>query len=190
MLIKKVFKILGILILAVIVFFIAAEVGFQAKYRLEQWKTARKMEQFNKIVEELFKNDIYGGKTPEETYNLFVTSLKNEDVDLAVKYIILDAERQRKYYDKFSDKKQKGTLKKYVESLPKWEEFKQVKDEYNDWVSEAMIEHKSYYPESEIVELPDGAGGYIKTELPPGNYVDYSITFVKNINNIWKISSF
>ena len=184
---KKISKYVAIVVLAILVFYLGAEAGFQTKYRLEQWKTARKMEQFNKTVEELFKNDFYGGKTPEETYNLFVTSLKNEDVDLAVKYIILDAERQRKYFDEFSDKKQKGTLKKYVESLPKWEEFKQVKDEYSDWVSQAEVWHSATIDEpmmiyDEVLKQ--------EIEVPPGTYVQQDIIFIKSINNLWKISSF
>ena len=34
--------------------------------------------------------DTYGGKTPQETLDLFVAALKAEDVDLASKYFMLD----------------------------------------------------------------------------------------------------
>ena len=86
---KKIGKFAGILILALFILYLGAEVGFRVKYELELWKTDRAMEKFNKTVEDMFKADIDGGKTPEETFNLFVDALKNEDVDLAVKYIVL-----------------------------------------------------------------------------------------------------
>jgi len=33
--------------------------------------------------------DTYGGKTPEETLNLFIEALKKEDLELASKYFVL-----------------------------------------------------------------------------------------------------
>ncbi len=188
--IKKILKGIGVVLLAIVIFYLGAEAGFRAKYYLDVWKNARKLDAFNKSLIQIMKNDTWGGKTPEETYNLFVDALKKEDVDLAVKYISLDIERQARYYKEFNDKKQKGGLKEYAEKLPGWKDFEQVKDDYSNSDNETIVRHVSYYPEAKIVNLPDGAGGYIKTELPAGNYVDYSITLVKNINNIWKISSF
>jgi len=187
---KKIGKFAGIFILAVLVWYLGAEVGFQVRYHLHLWENDRAMEKFNKAIEEMFSEDIDGGETPEQTFNLFVDALKNNDVDLAVKYFVLDVERRQKYYDEFNALKQEGKLEAYVEGLPKWEEFEQVKDDYNNWENRAMVEHASYYSNFEIVNLPDGAGGYIETELPPGNYVDYSVIFIKNQNNIWKIESF
>jgi hypothetical protein len=188
--IKKIFKFIGVFLLVLLVLYLGAEAGFQVKHRIEVWKADKASEAFNKAIEEMFKADTYGGKTPEETFNLFVDALKKEDVDLAVKYIVLDIERRQRYYDEFNEMKKNGKLKEYGEKLPKWEEFKQIKDDYNDWRSRAEIKHFLYYSETRTVDLPDGAGGYIKTVLPPGNYTDYRIVFVKNSNNVWKIESF
>jgi hypothetical protein len=182
-------KYIGIIVIAILVLYIGYAVGMGAKLYLEKWKMAKKVELFNNTIIDMFKNDTYGGKTPEETYNLFVAALKKQDVDLAVKYFILDPERRARYKEDFEEMNNSGKLKGYGEKLPEWSKWEQIKDNYNDWESQAKVEHKSYYSTTEIVDLPDGKGGYIKTELPPGNYVDYSMVFTKNID-IWKISSF
>lgn len=44
---------------------------------LEDWKRA-------------YENDTYGGKTPEETLQLFTDALKKGDINLASKYFLLD----------------------------------------------------------------------------------------------------
>jgi hypothetical protein len=148
------------------------------------------MKNFNESVTEMFKGDTDGGATPEETFNLFVSALKNENIDLAVKYIVLDVERRQRYYDDFNKMKEEGKLREYAEKLPTWDKWDQIKDNYNNWENRATIESSSYYSKSETINLPDGAGGYLETELPPGDYVDYSMILVKNQNNIWKIESF
>lgn len=184
--IKKTLKIIGLIVLIAVVFYLGAEVGFQMKYKIELWKTNKAAEEFNNSIFEIFKADIYGGKTPEETYNLLVEALKNEDVDLASKYIVLDPERRQSYYEQFDEMKQKGELKAYGEGLPKWEEFEQVKDEYNDWESRATIEYGQEVKETITVYDP-----FLDKEtiIEPGIY-GKSIVFIKNSNSIWKIESF
>lgn len=44
--------------------------------------------------------DIYGGKTPQETLDLFVEALKKEDVELASKYFMLDDNLSREKWVK------------------------------------------------------------------------------------------
>ena len=44
--------------------------------------------------------DTYGGKTPQETLDLFVEALKKEDVELASKYFILDDNLSREKWVK------------------------------------------------------------------------------------------
>ena len=40
--------------------------------------------------------DKYGGKTPEETYAMFVDALKKEDIELAVKYFTKESKEENK----------------------------------------------------------------------------------------------
>lgn len=185
--IKHALKYLLTVVLALVVLYLGAEAGFQIKIINEQWKVNRDFQKANKSIEEMFKADVDEGKTPEETFNLFVTALKNENVDLAVKYIVLDAERRQRYYDDFNEMKQKGKLKEYIESWPKWEDWSQTKDNYTDWESRAEVWYSATINESRIVYDP-----FLKKEIEitPGEYVQQDIIFIKNQNNIWKIESF
>ncbi len=55
--------------------------------RLQDWRAARALQS---QLEELYRNDKYGGKTPEETFDLFITALERNDVKLASKYFVLE----------------------------------------------------------------------------------------------------
>ena len=80
-----------------------------------------------------------------------------------------------------------GELKEYGEKLPTWDKWDQIKDDYNDWESRATVEHG--------VEVKEPRKVYdqvlkVETVIQPGIYTDYSIIFIRNQNNIWKIESF
>ena len=66
-----------------------------AKYSREVEKSAlalpAKIEAYKKAMEA----DVYGGKTPEETLQLFIDDLKKGDVELASKYFALDNDTAR-----------------------------------------------------------------------------------------------
>lgn len=49
-------------------------------------------------LEERMSKDIYGGKTPEETFEMFLTALKKEDIDLASKYFVFEKRQEQKEY--------------------------------------------------------------------------------------------
>jgi hypothetical protein len=46
--------------------------------------------------EQKFKDDKYGGKTPEETYTMFLEALKKKDIELASKYFVLEKQEEYK----------------------------------------------------------------------------------------------
>lgn len=54
----------------------------------------KKTDNFLNTLQNPFKLDIYGGKTPEETWAMYVEAIKNKDIDLAAKYY--DVEHQGK----------------------------------------------------------------------------------------------
>lgn len=43
-------------------------------------------------LKKIYRNDTYGGKTPEETWALFLESIKERDFDLASKYFLTDTQ--------------------------------------------------------------------------------------------------
>ncbi len=54
--------------------------------RFENWWAARALQN---EAEKPYRNDKYGGKTPEETFDMFIAALEKSDVELASKYFVL-----------------------------------------------------------------------------------------------------
>ena len=60
------------------------------------WERYRGYEEYNNYIKleqryiQAMTEDTYGGKTPQETLDLFVAALEAEDVELASKYFMLD----------------------------------------------------------------------------------------------------
>ncbi|HPC31151.1 MAG TPA: hypothetical protein PK119_01670 [Candidatus Paceibacterota bacterium] len=76
------------------------------------------LEQIEKEKEK-YQNDVFGGLTPLETYNLFLEALKKSDIELAVKYFPLDL--QSKYLELFNQIKKSGQWEKMIKDLEKSE---------------------------------------------------------------------
>jgi len=53
---------------------------------------------FIQVMEDALRNDIYGGKTPEETLAMFVAALEEGDIDLASKYFTLETNTSSENY--------------------------------------------------------------------------------------------
>ncbi|MFA5098969.1 MAG: hypothetical protein WC461_01990 [Candidatus Paceibacterota bacterium] len=62
----------------------------EARLDREREQGVQKYLDLVKNYEDAMKNDTYGGKTPEETLKMFIDALKNDDVELASKYFVLD----------------------------------------------------------------------------------------------------
>lgn len=60
--------------------------------KLTAWQYQREI---NKL-EAPYRNDKIGGKTPEETFDMFISALKKGDVDLASKYFVIDKQESWK----------------------------------------------------------------------------------------------
>lgn len=176
---------LVIAIAVLLIFYLGAEAGYQTKYYLERWENHKVIDAFSLQIQNLFKDDTYGGKTPEETFNMFVSALKAGDVDTATKYIVLDPERRATYWKQFTDLKTQGKLQAYGEKLPPWNQWKQDKDNYYNWTTRAMIEYGQVV--TSPVTVYDDA---IKknTVIEPGVYRS-SMILVINSNGIWKIET-
>lgn len=119
--------------------------------------------------EQKYKNDKYGGKTPEETYQMFLNALKNKDIELASKYFVLDEqdrykqalyeiEKQEKWELMMSDLTQKNT---------KWEKVAE------GYINLEIFDENNVSIEQITFILPDNI-------LPPQN----------SISELWKISKF
>jgi hypothetical protein len=147
----------------------------------ESWKIGRAYHKFEQGFTDYLKNDTYGGATPEETYNLFVKTLKSGDIESASKYFYWEHQIQEQ--EKLQKMKDEGKLEEYINSLPDWGQMKE--EEYGVSGSRRFIilKHKN---DETIVKMPDGT----EVVSPPGEYVAFSISLELNQRaNIWKIYS-
>ena len=66
-------------------------------------------------LEALRKADVYGGKTPEETLNMYIEALKKGDIELASKYVVV--EKQEETFERLNRLIQKGELENSIKGL-------------------------------------------------------------------------
>lgn len=66
-------------------------------------------------LEEKYKNDTYGGSTPEETMQLFIAALKAGDTELAAKYFVI--EKQEEWKTALAKAKENGNITKLISKL-------------------------------------------------------------------------
>ncbi len=82
--------------------------------------------------EEAMRQDTYGGKTPQETLNMFVDALKKGDIELASKYFLLDdtGKVNKKWIDLLNKVKQEGNLNRMANDLERYDEARKTFDPY------------------------------------------------------------
>lgn len=103
--------------------------GFQSYQYYKTYpvrKLARGLEQMTKERELLYKNDLYGGKTPEETFVMYVEALKKGDLELASRYFVLSG--QAKELDALK-KMNPEQMAIYVDKIKKIEEIYKLSEE-------------------------------------------------------------
>ena len=111
-------KIVKIIIIAVVFLLIAVGgyiAGNLTKYGLDVRKADKAVERFQGSLEEPYKKDIYGGKTPEETWAMYIDELKKGDIDLASKYYEVGS--QGKIKQALLEGREQDGLKLYLEQL-------------------------------------------------------------------------
>jgi hypothetical protein len=93
----------------------------KAQETKQQQKNYEKYLTWKSSYEKAMSEDTYGGKTPEETLNLFIEALKKEDLELASKYFVLNSNGQRdpKWLEALQKTKEAGKLKEVIELLSK-----------------------------------------------------------------------
>lgn len=86
-----------------IILLLLVAVGYGVFYTVSFYTTRQSLQAYENY-QNIFRNDTYGGKTPEETLQLFVAALKANDIDTAVLYFMPD--------DTGSREKWRGILEK------------------------------------------------------------------------------
>ena len=92
--------------------------GKARRFLTEQVDTYQRQE---KAYIEAMTADTYGGKTPQETLDLFVVALRKGDVELASKYFLLDEYISREKWVAFlNDVKSKKLLDQMADDIAKF----------------------------------------------------------------------
>ena len=137
------------------------------------WEAKRLQAQWEKP----YREDKYGGKTPDETYDLFIDALKKGDVELASKYFVL--EKQNNWLETLQEYEKEGILLSFAEELENtkkiWEKSEKSDEETTSFTYRVFIEKGS-------TATIDGQ----KVEVPPGDYINETV-FSKYPSGVWKI---
>jgi len=170
---------LSIIVIGILLYIFGPYLYYQAVNYYQAWQIKQKAEKFEQAYLDFLKNDTYGGKTPRETYELYVEALQKGDIDLAVKYYWWEKQVAEK--ERLEKLKAEGKLQEYVDSLPKWEEMKKEdywrQDMENYSYRYKLKEDKKFY--DELMQKWD--------VIPAGEYTG-NITFWFNQHaDIWKI---
>ncbi len=177
---KKKLIILGIIILGLMaLYFLIPQIYFFYNYYYPSWKIGRAYKEFEKGFLDYLRKDTFGGKTPEETYNLYLDALKKGDLELASKYYWW--ERQVKEKERLEKLAEEGKLQDYIDSLPHWSEMEE--EEY--WDPDGR-RYSYKYVRKEDETFYDILLKRERT-IPAGEY-EGEITFQLNKQaNIWKL---
>ena len=158
------------LLLVVGLFFVFSNFASVQQYFKEQ-----KLQAEIRELERPYREDIYGGSTPEETYELFIQALKEGNIELAAKYF--SPKRQEDWLKELQAQKEQNKLDEFIANLPNLNEFeKEVID--TDRVSFS----KNFDAPEEIVELQG------KKFTIPAGIATYQVVLLRNeYTNKWKI---
>lgn len=113
--------ILGGIIVAVIAAYLAWNYFFNPE-AMERRENEKRYNQFFQALsegEKKQKEDTYGGKTPEETLNLFINALESDNLELASKYFVLTVEGKTdpKWMEALQKAKTEGKIKTIITIL-------------------------------------------------------------------------
>jgi len=165
------------IILLILIFASGFALGNVVKYYLDMWRAEMSVQTFLNAIEAPYKNDKYGGTTPEETFDMYITALKKGDLELASKYFAINKQKGR-----LESLKEIEDLDSYIKELESIDMEQWIQ---KDGVDSMDIGYKAYrYIEQEI-ETVNNQGQIINKILPVGEYSSV-INFKKN-NNIWKL---
>lgn len=159
---------LGIMVIAGAGFFIWGKyLSPEAKSNRETQKNYEKYLAWEENYKKAMTEDTYGGKTPEETLQMFIEALKKEDIELASKYFML---------------RENGTID------PKWKETL-IKTKEEGKLSYIIDILSRTIPDTNITTLKDSAWFIVyKKDNQKELEADINLHFNK-YSGVWKIES-
>ena len=142
------------------------------------WEAQRLQAQWEKP----YREDTYGGKTPEETYDMFLDALRKGDTTLASRYFVV--EDQKKWNETLSEFKAVGALNNFIDELENHKKTWNLKE--NDG-NEAIYLYPYERETPRTTELPVAGGKTQNLTLPAGIFNAEARFYKNTYANIWKI---
>ena len=148
---------------------------------LASFLVGRETKKIQRELERPYREDKYGGKTPEETFDLFLEALRKGDIELASKYFEL--ENQGGWLISLQEVKQNNQINEFIKELEdNRRNWKLVKNNGREAVYEYI-----FVVETPFVEEFPVKGGTQKLVHPAGEFKG-DIFFEKNpYSEVWKL---
>lgn len=144
-----------------------------------KWEYNRLQAQWEKP----YREDTYGGKTPEETYDMLLAALRSGDTTLASKYFVVD--EQSKWLKTLEQYKNQNLLGNLLAELKNNRDSWTLSNN-NDQTAMYTYNYKVDKPYTE--ELPLGGGKTQKITHPAGTFKAEIGFELNTYTKIWKIS--
>ncbi len=140
-----------------------------------QWEAQRLQDQWEKP----YREEKYGGKTPEETYDMFISALSKGDTTLASKYFVVD--KQARWSKTLEQYKQQDLLNNFIAELHNTRKI---------WKSIVSKEGQVAYEYHVTVPKETSADfNGQKISVPAGNYAQDTVFEINSYTKVWKINS-
>ena len=142
------------------------------------WEVQRLQNQWEKP----YREDKYGGKTPEETYDMFLEALRKGDTTLASKYFVVD--EQGSWNKTLDQYKEANILNNFVDELKHtrtiWKQLPPSKD--------LLFENTvSYEYKVSIAKDSEADFNGQKVTIPAGNYTNSTTFELNTYTKVWKL---
>ena len=144
----------------------------------ENWEAQRLQAQWEKP----YREDTYGGKTPEETYDMFLDALRKGDTTLASKYFVVD--EQEKWLKTLEQYKTNALLSNFVKELENTRKI-WVKLPLSD---DSLFKDTVSY-EYKVLVAKDSQADFNgqKVTIPAGNYTNSTTFELNTFTKTWKV---
>ncbi len=145
-----------------------------------KWEYNRLQAQWEKP----YREDIYGGKTPEETYDMLLAALRSGDTTLASKYFVVD--EQSKWQKILEQYKSQNIISGFVKELEHTRTIWKKLPPSSDPLFKDMI---SFGYNVSIAKNSLATYEGQKLNIPAGNYAEETEFELNTYTKVWKISS-
>ncbi len=115
-------------------FFVALFLAVEGYSYYDQWRGEKRVEELAQLLAKIEKDafdkkaaDKIGGKTPQETLNMFIKAVEAGDYELASKYFVI--ERQKQWKEELIDIKNNNKLNSFLNPIL---EAKKSQGEYSE----------------------------------------------------------